>query len=132
MVEGRCPPPPAAQLIGFELTRIDPEAGETEATFAARPEFVNSMGRIQGGYVAAMLDAAVGSALGCTLPPGTIAPTLELKVSYIRSAVPGRLLGRGRVVHRGGGVAFLEGELRDEDGELIATATSTARLITPR
>jgi acyl-coenzyme A thioesterase PaaI-like protein len=39
------------------------------------------------------------------------------------------LFGTGRVVHRGGAVAFLEGELRNATNELIATATATARLI---
>jgi uncharacterized protein (TIGR00369 family) len=129
MADGRRPPPPAIQLLGYALTRIDPEHGAVEASFDAKPEFVNSMGAIQGGFLAAMLDATLGSALGCTLPAGTIAPTLELKINYIRAATVGRLCGSGRVVHRGNGVAFLEGELRDSADELIATATSTVRLI---
>jgi uncharacterized protein (TIGR00369 family) len=66
-----------------------------------------------------------------TLPDGQVAPTLELKVSFLRPALPGRITGTGRVVHRGGSIAFLEGELRDEAGELLATATATARIIRP-
>jgi uncharacterized protein (TIGR00369 family) len=67
--------------------------------------------------------------LVATLPPGQFAPTLELKVSLLRPARPGRLIGTGRVVHRGGTIAFLEGSLRDVDGQLVATATATARVI---
>jgi acyl-coenzyme A thioesterase PaaI-like protein len=42
------------------------------------------------------------------------------------------LIGEGRVVSRGGSVAFLAGELRTEEGVLIATATATARIVVPR
>jgi acyl-coenzyme A thioesterase PaaI-like protein len=49
----------------------------------------------------------------------------------LRPAVPGRITGTGRVVHRGGSIAFLAGELRDDEGEVLATATATARIIRP-
>jgi len=49
----------------------------------------------------------------------------------IRPAAPGRITGTGRVVHRGGSTAFLAGELRDETGDVLATATPTVRIIRP-
>ena len=33
-------------------------------------------------------------------------------------------------MHKGRSVAFVEGELRTEDGELVATATATLRIAT--
>jgi acyl-coenzyme A thioesterase PaaI-like protein len=42
---------------------------------------------------------------------------------------PGRIVGRGRVVHRDRDLAFLEAELVDGGGEVVATATATARVI---
>jgi len=53
------------------------------------------------------------------------------KVSFLRPAVPGRITGTGRVVHRGGSTAFPAGELRDETGDVLATATATVRIIRP-
>jgi acyl-coenzyme A thioesterase PaaI-like protein len=44
-------------------------------------------------------------------------------------AVSGELIGDGRVVHRGGSIAFLEGTLSNDAGEMVATATSTARIV---
>jgi uncharacterized protein (TIGR00369 family) len=129
MQDGRRPPPPAIRTLGGTLTSIDPEAGEVEATFTAGEGFLNSMGIVQGGFLAAMLDAALGSALACTLPPGEFAPTLELKINYLRPVRPGLVTGRGRVVHRGERVAFLAGELRDPAGELTTTATATSRVV---
>jgi uncharacterized protein (TIGR00369 family) len=76
-----------------------------------------------------MLDDTMGPALIATLEPDQFAPTLELKVSFLRSARPGRLIGTGRVVHRGGTIAFLAGELHDGAGVLVATASATARIV---
>jgi uncharacterized protein (TIGR00369 family) len=110
---------------------VAPERGEIEVHFSALSSFTNPMGNIQGGFLTAMLDDTLGPALVATLAPGEFAVTLELKVSFLRPARPGRLTGRGRVLHRGGSVAFLEGDLRDVSGELLAVASATARVVRP-
>jgi uncharacterized protein (TIGR00369 family) len=131
VLEGRLPAPPAAATLGWELSEVAPERGEIEVHFSALPSFTNPMGNVQGGFLTAMLDDTLGPALVATLAPGEFAVTLELKVSFLRPARPGRLTGRGRVVHRGGSVAFLEGDLRDASGEVLATASATARVVRP-
>jgi uncharacterized protein (TIGR00369 family) len=132
VMEGRRPPPPAAALLGFELLAIDPAQGTIRVRFTARPEFANPIGAVQGGFLAAMLDDTLGPALTATLEPDQFAPTIELKVNFIEPAQPGTLVAEGRVVARGGSVAFLAGELRTEQGALVATATATARIVVPR
>ena len=133
VMEGRLPMPPAAALLGFKLLEVDPEQGTLRAQFDARPEFANPMGNVQGGFLAAMLDDTMGPALVATLGTDQFAPTLELKVSFLRPAKLGTpLVGEGRVVSKGSSIAFLSGELRDPDGELIATATATARIVRTR
>jgi uncharacterized protein (TIGR00369 family) len=131
MAEGRRPPPPAAATLGFVLTSISPETGEVEGTFLAGPGFRNMMGGVQGGFLAAMLDTTLSCALIATLASGHFAPTLELKVNYLRPAPLGTLTGRGRLVHRGGTIAFMAGELLDGHGEVVTTATATARIVRP-
>jgi uncharacterized protein (TIGR00369 family) len=128
-LEGRAPMPPAAATLGWELIDVDVERGTLEAAFNATDAFTNPMGNVQGGFLAAMLDDTLGPALVATLAPGQFAPTLELKVSFLRPTRPGRLIGRGRVVHRGGSIAFLEGSLTDAGGATVATATATARIV---
>jgi uncharacterized protein (TIGR00369 family) len=100
-----------------------------EAAFAATEAFTNPMGNVQGGFLTAMLDDTMGPALVATLEADQLAVTLELKVSFLRPTRPGRLIGRGRVVHRGGTIAFLEGLLADAEGATVATATATARIV---
>jgi uncharacterized protein (TIGR00369 family) len=128
VIEGRADPPPAAQLLGFRLLAIDPEAGTIEAAFTATEQFLNPAGTVQGGFLAAMLDDTLGPALVATLGDGEWAPTTDLHVQFLRPAMPGELRGHGRIVRRGRDVAFLAGELRNGDGDLVATATATAAI----
>jgi uncharacterized protein (TIGR00369 family) len=63
-----------------------------------------------------------------TLGPGEFAPTLEIKVNFISPAKVGRVLGTGRIVSRGRSICFLEGQLHDDQGNLLATATATSKI----
>ena len=119
------PRPRALDTLGYELLALDVEAGTAEAAFTVGEEFGNTVGNVQGGFLAAMLDATLGTAIVCTLEPGEIAPTVELKISYLRPARIGRLVGRGRIIKRGSRVAFLTGELYDADERVLATASAT-------
>ena len=131
-VDGREVPAGALTTIGYQFVSLDPESGEVEVSFEAVAAFGNLMGNVQGGFVAAMLDAALATALMATMRADQVAPTLELKVSYLRPVPLGRLVGRGRVVHRGGSIGFLAGELYDVEGGALATATATVRILQPR
>lgn len=132
VMEGRAAPPASAVLLGWELISIDPDAGTIEVAFTASDQFLNPGGVIQGGFLAAMLDDTMGPALVATLGPGQFAPTADLHVQFLRPARPGRLTGRGRIVRRGKDIAFLAGELSDEYGEVVATATATAQIRSAR
>ena len=128
VMEGRTALPPAEALLGWELVSIDPEAGTIEVAFTATEQFLNPIGVVHGGLLAAMLDDTMGPALVATLGPGQFAPTADLHVQFLRPARPGRLLGRGRVVRRGRDIAFMAGELLDEGGQIVAVATATAQI----
>jgi acyl-coenzyme A thioesterase PaaI-like protein len=82
VMEGRAAPPPAATLLGWELVAIDPEAGTIEVAFTASEQFLNPVGAIQGGFLAAMLDDTLGPALVATLGPGR--PGLRRLAAYQR------------------------------------------------
>ena len=57
--------------------------------------------------------------------PGFIA-SLELKTSFFSPAYPGQLFAEGRCIKMGKSSCFLEAELTNEDGKLLAKLTSTA------
>jgi molybdopterin converting factor subunit 1 len=120
--------PGYVDLLGMRPLLAEP--GHVRMEFTATEQFLNPAGVVQGGFITAMLDDTMGPAAVAQLGPGHFAPTLELKVSFLRPVGPGRLVGDGRVVHMGKSVVFLEGSLADEDGNVVATATATARIIT--
>jgi uncharacterized protein (TIGR00369 family) len=125
VADGRLPPPRVAATLGMQITKVDAESGVVEADFEGKPEFTNPVGNVQGGILAAMLDDTMGPALACQLAAGEFAPTLNLNISFLKPAKPGKLRGVGRVVRKGRDVCVLAGEL-SQNGELVATATATA------
>jgi uncharacterized protein (TIGR00369 family) len=128
-VEGRAPLPPAAQTLGLEIVSIDPDEGTIEVSFEASEAWTNPFGNVLGAFVAAMLYDVVGPALLATLEPDQFQSTLEFGVHFLRPVRPGRLIGRGRVAHRVGDIAYLEASLCTETGDTIAVATATAQVI---
>jgi len=128
-VEGRAPIPRAAATLGFEFISANVEEGTIELAFSPTEAFTNPTGNVLGAFVAAILYDTVGPALLATLEPEQFQSTLDLHVSFLRPVRPGRVLARGRVVHRNGDLAFLEASLLDRQGTLIATAKATARVI---
>jgi len=127
--EGVVEMPPAAVLLGWKALDLQP--GRARVQYTARPDFCNPHGAIQGGFLAAMLDDAMGPALFTTLPADQCAPTIEMKVNFVRPARPGPIIAEGTLVHKTSSIAFLEGKLTTIDGDLIATATATARIFDP-
>ncbi|MDP1625937.1 PaaI family thioesterase [Parvibaculum sp.] len=122
---------PASRYLGLEIIEADREKRYVKVAFNASADLCNMWGGIQGGMVAAMLDDVMSLAVGLDLEWGQISPTLELKVSMLNPARPGRIIGTGQVIKRGKSVGFIEGELTDEaSGKLIATGSSTATFVT--
>jgi len=122
-------PSPASEFLGLEVLEVDTESLRVRLAFNAGPRVCNKWGGIHGGMVAAMLDDLMAIAVGLSLEWGEISPTLEMKASFVAAGRPGRLVGEGWTVKRGKSVAFIEAELRNEAGELVATGSSTARIV---
>lgn len=123
-------PSPSSAHLGLELLAANREAGIVEMAFHATDRLCNKWGGIQGGNVAAMLDDAMAFAIGLNLDWGQISPTLELKVSMMAPARPGRLYAIGRVIRRGRSVGFVESALYDAEGQMLAAGSSTANFVT--
>jgi len=121
--EGKIAMPPAAALLGWQALEIRP--GHVRVRYEAQEAFYNPQGVVQGGFLAAMLDDAMGPAAFTLLDEGSFAPTLEMKVSFVRPARAGPVIAEGHVLHQSRSFVHVEGRLTTEDGQLIATATAT-------
>ena len=119
--------PTGSQTLGFRIVGVSQAEKSVEVEFDAKPELLlNPMKQIQGGYLCAMLDECMSVA--CMVASGMthVAPTAEMKTTFFRPAMPGKLKGIGKVAKWGRTIAFTEGELYDSDGRLLAKATGTA------
>jgi uncharacterized protein (TIGR00369 family) len=89
--------------------------------------FLNPAGVIQGGFLAAMLDSAMGaSAVTMVADRRVTVANTEMKVSFLRAAKVNDILTCVATVLKPGRViSFLEAKITDSDERLIATASST-------
>jgi uncharacterized protein (TIGR00369 family) len=109
------------------------EPGRTTWRMPADERFTNPVGLIQGGFLAACCDSAMGAAT-VTWAQGrkVFSANAEMKVSFLRSVRPGGMLTcASRVVSGGRRAVFVEADVTDDDGRLVARASSTY-LLSPR
>lgn len=109
------------------------EAGRSVWRMSADERFANPAGVVQGGFVAAFTDSAMGAAsVTYARERKVFSANAEIKVSFLKPAKVGSVLTcTAHVVSGGSRAAFLEAEVVDDAGRRIAKASSTY-LLTPR
>ncbi|WP_370615711.1 PaaI family thioesterase [Mumia sp. Pv 4-285] len=129
--DGVVPAPPIARLIGFELVKV--EEGNVEFGLVPQEYMYNPIGSVHGGIFATLLDSAAGCAVHTTLPAGVGYTSQDLTVKFLRrlTVESGPVRCVGRVKHRGRSTALAEAELLDEQGRLLAYATSSCLILGP-
>lgn len=128
LMKGEVEPPPIMKLIGMRLVSYDP-SGAARFEMDADERHANPMGTLHGGVLCDLTDAAMGHAFAATLEAGESFTTLELKINYLRPVWRARLAATARVVSRGRTVGLVECDVADENGKLIAHATSTCMVL---
>lgn len=132
MIAGTLPPPPMVALLGMRMI----EADEGRVVFTAEPSeaYYNGVGVVHGGYLATLLDSALGCAINTRASAGKYFTTLELKINYTRpvSAAVGPLRCEATVIHVGNRVGTSEGRVTGADGKLYAHGTTTCIAAEPR
>jgi uncharacterized protein (TIGR00369 family) len=107
--------------IGLEVVRSD-DGDEAEAAIDAGDGHLNPHGTVHGGVIATLVDSAMGAAVAT----GDVAPvTIDLTVTYLEPAGPGRLVARARVRRRGKRITIVEADVADADDEAVAHAVAT-------
>ncbi|MFJ8163415.1 PaaI family thioesterase [Streptomyces sp. NPDC096136] len=131
-LEGTLPAASMTSTLGFRLT----EVGEGRAVFEGDPgdHLLNPMGTVHGGFLATLLDSALGSAVMTRLPAGTTYTTVQLGVHMIRPVLADTpaLRCEGTALHVGRTTATAEARITGtHDGKLYAHATTTCAVLRP-
>jgi uncharacterized protein (TIGR00369 family) len=105
-----------------------PERRELRMEFDIGLEFCHTVDIVQGGFITAMLDASMAHAVIATEHGKVRVSSIDINVSFLRPARAGRFVAVGAIIKIGRTVAFLKAELFTDQGDLVATATSSAYL----
>lgn len=116
---------PCSAWLNQELLEIDAETGFARIAYGLSEAHFNRFGALHGGAIACVMDDVLAVAAGLVLNWGEIAPTLEMKVSYLSQGAAGRHIAEARVLKRGRQINFLDATLANAEGKLIATSTAT-------
>ena len=123
MQRGEAPPPPIGRLLGFVLKVIEPRRAVFEMEADERCH--NPLGTLHGGVYCDLADAAMGYAYAATLGEGETFTTIELKINFLRAVRKATLAAEASVVKAGSTVGYVECDVRDQTGKLVARAAST-------
>ena len=117
------PPPPVSRLIGFVMKSIEP--GHAIFEMEADERHHNPMGTLHGGIYCDLADAAMGFAYASTLAEGETFTTIELKINFLGAVRKATLTAEARVVKAESTLGYVECEVKDQTGKLVAKAAST-------
>ncbi len=116
-------PPPIGRFLGMKLTTIEP--GHAIFHMDVDDRHHNPMGTLHGGIYCDLADAALGYAYAATLVEGESFTTIELKINFLRAVRNGNLSAEATVMKAGSTLGYIECDVKDESGKLVARAAST-------
>jgi uncharacterized protein (TIGR00369 family) len=121
---------PANSELELGIVCVDKSRpGHTVWRMAADERFANPAGTVQGGFLAALCDTAMGSATvtwARAEDRRVFSANAEMKVSFLRPANVGSVLTcTAGIVSGGRRVAFVEAVVVDDAGRDVARASST-------
>ena len=124
--------PEFINLLGGNVENVSTTPPSCTYKFVVGNEYCHSTDIVQGGFVSAMLDAAMSHAAYAIEQEVIGVSTIEMSTHYIAPTRAGKVIASGRVRSESYRIAFLEGELHDSSGKLTATSKSTVKIIRKR
>ena len=125
MAAGELPAPPVMHLI--DMAGMEVEEGSVTVYLDPREFHYNPLGSVHGGVLSTLLDTAAACSVHTTLAAGVGYTSLDLNVKFLRpvTVATGRIKCQGAVLQRGRRTALAEARMTDQQGRLIAHATSS-------
>ena len=120
--------PPSARWMGMELIEHRHEENYSKLSFDPPDDMLNFGGVVQGGFLTAMMDDAMGFNCFISLGMKNNQATIDLHTHFYSAVALAPVTVETWVIKAGKSVAFLEAKLFDQDGNLAARATSSTKL----
>jgi uncharacterized protein (TIGR00369 family) len=127
MIDGRMEVPPVAQQIGIRVNDVGD--GRVVMEMDAEEKYWNPMKTVQGGVLGIIADGALGYSFFTTLEENETYTTVDLNIKFLKPVSRGKIFAKAHVVKRGKRLGYMECEVTNERGDLLAKATSTCIII---
>ncbi|SEA04430.1 PaaI family thioesterase [Acidovorax soli] len=115
-----------ARAMALRGERIGNDMAQVRMGF--QPDQANSRGEVHGGSIATLLDCTLAASARAHDPATYGVATIDLTLHYV-AAGSGDLIATARCERRGRSISFARGEVRAEDGTLVALATGSFKLV---
>lgn len=111
--------PPFHDVLRPVADRVNPD-GSITIRLPYREEFCGRRGAafFHGGVVASLVDIAAHAVIAIRL--GQMAPTIDLRVDYLRTAPANALIATARILKLGRSVSRADVEIRSASGDVVA------------
>lgn len=112
-------------LLGMHFDVV--EQGRVEYKMPITEKHLATPFAAHGGSISALMDATMGvCALSQVIGEDKVVSTIEMKISFVAPGLlDDTLFGTAKIVKTGKRIVFVEGEIKNQDGNLIAFATGT-------
>ena len=118
---------PFLKTLGVAVKEIAEQHAEMTVTIDDR--HLNYMGTVHGGLISTLIDTVCFFPMPL-IPSGLKLTTVDLNVSYVRSARKGdTLVARSELLHLGGRTARLAVKVTDQNQRLVAYGTATLMVL---
>ncbi|MDX3908044.1 MAG: PaaI family thioesterase [Pigmentiphaga sp.] len=124
--------PPFHAVLRPQALEADPATGRVAVRLPYRPDFGRAAGsgHVHGGVIAALIDLTAHAAVA--VQTQRMAPTIDLRIDYLRPAPAGDLIARGHTLQLGRTIARTDVEVVDAaDGRVVAVGRGTFSVHVP-
>ena len=119
---------PFAKHVGLRGVSLEPDEATLEIEYDEKLATLGDV--VHGGVISTLVDTAAAAAAWST-PDGSVpgaGTTVGLTVEFLRAARGTDLRAAGRVVKRGRSLCFVDAEVTDADGDLVAKGIVTYKI----
>lgn len=111
--------------IGFEVMHF--QEGDILLKLPITEPLLNANRTLHGGVHATMLDMIIGMVIRSMT--GTRCATINLNINYLTPITSGAIFAKGKILNQGYRTVTAEGEIWDENEEMLAKGVGTFKLI---